>query len=71
MEKHPQKHEIADDDINEGDKAHHRPGASRKKISMHEDVPVWYDCCSCEAEPYWFELTVAKDNEEDAEDHQG
>jgi hypothetical protein len=22
---------------------------------MHEDVPVWYDCCSCEAEPYWVE----------------
>jgi hypothetical protein len=20
---------------------------------MHDDVPVWYDCCSCEAEPYW------------------
>lgn len=25
----------------------------RKPISMHEEVPVWYDCCSCEAEPYW------------------
>jgi len=23
--------------------------------SMHEGVPVWYDCCSCEAEPYWIE----------------
>lgn len=21
--------------------------------SMHEDIPDWYDCCSCEAEPYW------------------
>ncbi len=22
-------------------------------LSMHADVPVWHDCCSCEAEPYW------------------
>jgi hypothetical protein len=22
---------------------------------MHEDLPVWYDCCSCQAEPYWVE----------------
>ena len=28
----------------------------KKSISMHDDVPVWYDCCSCEAEPYWIEL---------------
>ena len=28
---------------------------SGRKLSMHEDVPVWYDCCSCEAEPYWVE----------------
>lgn len=28
----------------------------KKRISMHEDIPVWYDCCSCEAEPYWIEL---------------
>ena len=27
----------------------------KKSLSMHEDVPVWYDCCSCEAEPYWLE----------------
>jgi len=27
----------------------------KKHLSMHEDVPVWYDCCSCEAEPYWVE----------------
>ncbi len=27
----------------------------RKGISMHDDVPVWCDCCSCEAEPYWLE----------------
>ena len=24
-----------------------------RSLSMHEDIPVWYDCCSCEAEPYW------------------
>lgn len=34
----------------------------KKPISMHEDVPVWYDCCSCEAEPYWLEAMEAKDN---------
>lgn len=28
----------------------------RKSISMHEGVPVWHDCCCCEAEPYWAEL---------------
>ena len=27
----------------------------KKPASMHEDIPVWYDCCSCEAEPYWVE----------------
>lgn len=29
-----------------------KPGDS---LSMHADVPVWCDCCSCEAEPYWVE----------------
>ena len=29
-----------------------KPGDS---LSMHADVPVWCDCCSCEAEPYWTE----------------
>lgn len=28
----------------------------KKSISMHEDVPIWYDCCSCEVEPYWEEM---------------
>jgi hypothetical protein len=28
----------------------------KKSVSMHEDVPVWYDCCSCEAEPYWEQM---------------
>lgn len=34
----------------------------KKPISMHEDVPVWYDCCSCEAEPYWLQAMDAEDN---------
>ena len=35
-----------------------------KPISMHEDVPVWADCCSCEAEPYWTELAEESDASE-------
>ena len=23
------------------------------RLSMHNGVTVWCDCCSCEAEPYW------------------
>ena len=23
------------------------------RLSMHDGVDVWCDCCSCEAEPYW------------------
>jgi hypothetical protein len=30
--------------------------------SMHEGVPVWHDCCSCEAEPYWAEMDEAADS---------
>jgi hypothetical protein len=33
----------------------------RKPASMHENVPVWYDCCSCEAEPYWIEAFAQAD----------
>ena len=31
------------------------PGKSgqRRRLSMHEGVASWCDCCSCEAEPYW------------------
>lgn len=36
----------------------------KKSISMHEDVPVWYDCCSCEAEPYWEEAMQKQDNDD-------
>ena len=35
---------------------HESPPKRKKGLSMHEDVPVWYDCCSCEAEPYWVEI---------------
>jgi hypothetical protein len=31
----------------------------RKRISMHEGIAVWCDCCSCAAEPYW--LAVAEE----------
>jgi hypothetical protein len=25
----------------------------RRRLSMHEGIAAWCDCCSCEAEPYW------------------
>ncbi len=28
----------------------------RRRISMHEGIAVWCDCCSCAAEPYWLEV---------------
>lgn len=28
----------------------------KKRISMHEGIAVWCDCCSCAAEPYWLEV---------------
>lgn len=30
-------------------------GTAGDSLSMHADVEVWEDCCSCEAEPYWLE----------------
>lgn len=36
------------------------PGDS---LSMHADVPVWCDCCTCEAEPYWLEAFRETDAE--------
>ncbi|MCS6785762.1 MAG: hypothetical protein NZ524_01810 [Thiobacillaceae bacterium] len=27
-----------------------------RRISMHEGVAAWCDCCSCAAEPYWLEV---------------
>lgn len=32
------------------------PRAARSRLSMHDGVTVWCDCCSCEAEPYWAEV---------------
>jgi hypothetical protein len=40
-----------------------------KPISMHEDIPVWYDCCSCEAEPYWLEAMVQAEAESGKQNH--
>lgn len=37
---------------------------NKKPISMHEDVPVWADCCSCEAEPYWQALAEKQEKDE-------
>ena len=38
-----------------GIEARDRVKNTGSSMSMHENVPVWYDCCSCEAEPYWVE----------------
>jgi hypothetical protein len=38
-------------------------GSQRKSKNMHDGVPVWYDCCLCEAEPYWLELVDETDPE--------
>lgn len=43
-----------------------RPGAGcgagvKRSKSMHDGVPLWHDCCSCEAEPYWTETDEAPD----------
>ena len=41
-----------------------------KPISMHDDVPLWHDCCCCEAEPRWIdvapELSIDLDADWDA-----
>lgn len=35
-------------------RAGQRPERRKKqRANMHDGIPVWYDCCSCEAEPYW------------------
>jgi hypothetical protein len=48
-------------------KSHTPPPRRKKPISMHEDVPVWADCCSCEAEPYW--QALADEQEEHKAEH--
>ena len=37
------------------------------KISMHEGIGVWCDCCPCEAEPRWRD--VAEDLHIDLSDY--
>jgi hypothetical protein len=32
----------------------------RRSISMHEDIAVWCDCCSCKAEPYWVSRSLRR-----------
>lgn len=27
--------------------------AGGRRLSMHEGIAAWCDCCTCEAEPYW------------------
>jgi hypothetical protein len=36
-----------------------QPKTGKKRVSMHEGIAVWADCCSCAAEPYW--LAVAEE----------
>lgn len=38
--------------------------AKTQDLSMHADVPVWYDCCSCEVEPYWLEAMDIESGED-------
>lgn len=38
--------------------------AKTQSLSMHANVPIWYDCCSCEAEPYWLEAMENKSDED-------
>lgn len=28
----------------------------RKRLSMHDGIAPWCDCCVCEAEPYWADV---------------
>ena len=44
-----------------------RNGQSQS-ISMHDGIPVWYDCCSCEAEPYWAEAMQHQETVEAGKD---
>lgn len=46
-----------DDDNRAGRDGSETPSEAyeRRVVSMHENVPIWHDSCSCEAEPYWIE----------------
>jgi hypothetical protein len=41
---------------NEAKRAVPGDSGSRRRLSMHEGIASWCDCCSCEAEPYWVEV---------------
>lgn len=51
----------------------HPAATRRKRLSMHEGIAVWADCCSCAAEPYWLEVAeemgidLGSDYEDDGE----
>ena len=46
---------MIDSDKNSAEDRSTGAGARHSSLSMHDDIPVWYDCCSCEMEPYWRE----------------
>ncbi len=29
---------------------------NNERLSMHEGIAPWCDCCVCEAEPYWTDV---------------
>lgn len=39
----------------------------KQGISMHENIPDWYDCCTCEAEPYWIEAFAVEEEKAKAD----
>jgi hypothetical protein len=41
------------------------------RLSMHNGVALWCDCCSCEAEPYWRAVAEQKAMEDGESDGQG
>jgi hypothetical protein len=45
--------------------------AGRMRLSMHNGVALWCDCCSCEAEPYWRAVAEQKAMEDGESDGQG
>ncbi|MEW6765751.1 MAG: hypothetical protein AB1344_08190 [Pseudomonadota bacterium] len=51
MNTEPSEGSASEPQEQKGEQSNH----SKKGISMHENVPVWHDSCSCEAEPYWTE----------------
>jgi len=42
------------------------PTRTPSRISMHEGLPDWDDCCTCAAEPYWLEAGAAMAREAEA-----